>query len=112
MHWGQKSSSSPRIGGVQWMSTVESTLCSTGDHGARRGSCPGRYPDLAEIAPASLWLQWASWRLLWRVPSSRRDVAERRGFCKRGSCSGQGPDRVRGSRPCRPRIPQWRKYAE
>ena len=81
---GQKSSSSPRIGGMQWTFTVESTLCGTGDHGARRGSCPGRCPDLAEIALASLWLQWVSWRLLWRVPSSRRDVAERRGSCRQG----------------------------
>ena len=60
------------------------TLCGTGDHGARRGSCLGRRPDLAEIALASLWLQWASWRLLWRVLSSRRDVAERRGSCRWG----------------------------
>ena len=51
---GQKSSSSPRIRGVQWMSTVESTLCGTEEHGAGRGSYPRRRPDLAEIAPASL----------------------------------------------------------
>ena len=33
-------------------------------------------------------------------------VAERRGSSRRRSCSGQGPGRVRGSRPCRSRVLQ------
>ena len=65
-----KSSSPPRIGGMQWMTTVESTLWGTEEQGAGRGGCPGRRPDLAEIAPASLWFLWASWCSLLRVPSS------------------------------------------
>ena len=56
-----KSSSSPRIAGVQWSSTVESTLW---------GMAPGVAVvlgvvlGLAEIAPASLLLQRAAWSLL------------------------------------------------
>ena len=34
----------PRIGGVQWPNTVESTLCRTGERGTGRGGCPGRRP--------------------------------------------------------------------
>jgi len=49
----QKSSSSPRIGGVQWTIAVESTLWSTGEYGAGRGSHPGKFFSLAGIAPAS-----------------------------------------------------------
>ena len=82
-----KSLSSPRIAGVQWASTVESTLW---------GMVPGVAVvsgvvlGLAEIAPVSLWLLQASWRLLWRVPSSRRGVATFQGSCRPGSCPGQG----------------------
>ena len=76
----------------------------------RACGCPGRCPGLAEIAPASLWLLRASWRLLSRVPSSVRDVAASRGSCRPESCSGQGPGCVRGLRPCCSRVPQWRKY--
>ena len=56
-----KSSSSPRIAGVQWSSTVESIL---------RGMAPGVAVvlgvvlGLAEIAPVSLSLQRAAWSLL------------------------------------------------
>ena len=73
MHRGSwKSSSSPRIAGVQWSSTVGSTLW---------GMAPGVAVilgivlGLAEITPASWRLQRAAWSLLWRVPSSRRGVA-------------------------------------
>ena len=68
MHRGSwKSSSSPRITGVQWSSTVESTLW---------GMAPGVAVvlgivlGLAEIAPASWRLQRAAWSLLWgyRLP--------------------------------------------
>ena len=52
------------------MSTVESTLWCSGEHGAGRGGHPERCPDLAEIAPVSLWFLWASWHSLLRVPSS------------------------------------------
>ena len=56
-----KSSFSPRITGVQWLSTVESTLW---------GMTPGVAVvlgivlGLAEIAPASWQLQGAAWSLL------------------------------------------------
>ena len=56
-----KSSSSPRIAGVQWSSTVESIL---------RGMAPGVAVVLgvvlgfAEIAPVSWLLQRAAWWLL------------------------------------------------
>ena len=56
-----KSSSSPRIAGVQWSSTVESTLW---------GMVPGMAVvagvvfGLAEIAPVSLYLQQAARSLL------------------------------------------------
>src|SRR6185312_1693792 len=60
MHRGSwKSSSSPRIAGVQWSSTVGSTLW---------GMAPGVAVvlgivlGLAEIAPASWQLQRAAWR--------------------------------------------------
>ena len=63
MHRGSwKSSSSPRITGVQWSSTVGSTLW---------GMAPGVAVvlgivlGLAEIAPASWRLQRAAWSLLW-----------------------------------------------
>ena len=65
---------------------------------------------LAEIAPASLWLLQASWRLLWRVPSSRRGVAMFRGSCRPGSCPGQGQGCFRGPCPCHSRIPRRGKY--
>ena len=62
MHMGSwKSSSSPRIAGMQWSSTVESTLW---------GMAPGVAVilgivlSLAEIAPASLQLQRVAWSLL------------------------------------------------
>ena len=57
-----KSSSSPRITGLQWSSTVESALW---------GMAPGVAVilgivlGLAEIAPASWRLQRAAWSLLW-----------------------------------------------
>ena len=41
---GKKSSSSPRIGGAQWVTTVESTLWGTEEHGAERGGCPESRP--------------------------------------------------------------------
>ena len=63
MHRGSwKSSTSPRIAGVQWSSTVGSTLW---------GMAPdvavilGIVFGLAEIAPASWRLQRAAWSLLW-----------------------------------------------
>ena len=107
---GKKSSSSPKIGGAQWMSTVGSTLWGTGDHGAGHAVVLGGILGLAEIAPASLWLLQASWRLLWRVPSSRRGVAMFRGSCRPGSCPGQGQGCFRGPCPCHSRIPRRGKY--
>ena len=84
MHRGSwKSSFSPRIAGVQWSSTVGSTLW---------GMAPGVAVVLgivlgpAEIAPASWRLQRAAWSLLWEVPSSRRGVAAFRGSYRLGSC--------------------------
>ena len=52
-----KSSSSPRIAGVQWSSTVESTMW---------GLAPGVAVilGLAEIAPASCQLQQVVWSSL------------------------------------------------
>ena len=47
----RKLSSSPRIAGAQWSSTVESTLWG---YDAWCGSVLGVILDLAEIAPASL----------------------------------------------------------
>jgi len=44
---GKKSSSSPRIGGAQWVTTVESTLWGAEEHGAGRGGCPGSRPVVA-----------------------------------------------------------------
>ena len=34
----------PRIGGTQWVTTVESTLRVTEEHGAGRGGCPRSRP--------------------------------------------------------------------
>ena len=73
MHRGSwKSSSSPRIAGVQWSSTEESTLW---------GMASG-VPvvldvvlGLAEIEPVSWQLQRAAWWFLWRVPFPAFDVA-------------------------------------
>ena len=108
MHRGSwKSSSSPRIAGVQWSSTVGSTLW---------GMAPGVaivlgiVLGLAEIAPASWRLQRAAWSLLWGVPSSRRGVAAFRGSYRPGSCPGQGRSRFRGSCLCRSRAPRKGKY--
>ena len=72
----EKSSSFPRIAGVHWSSTVESTLW---------GMVPGMAVVLgvilgpAEIAPASWQLQRVAWRSLWRVlsPRVRRGSAPR-----------------------------------
>ena len=50
--------------GWQWVTTVESTLWGTEDHGAGHGGCPGRRPDLAEIAPAFWQLLRVAWWLL------------------------------------------------
>ena len=66
-----KSSSSPRIAGVQWSDTVRSTLWGMASGVAVildvvRG--------LAEIAPASCQLQQAVWSSLWNVQSSRCGV--------------------------------------
>ena len=83
--------------------------CTVG-YGTGHGSCPGRRPDLAEIAQTSLWLLWASWWSLWRVPSSMRGVAAFRGSYRTGSCPGQGRSRFRGSCPCRSRAPRKGKY--
>jgi len=54
----------PRIGGAQWVTTVENTLWGTEEHGAGRGGFPGQRPGLAEITPASWQLQRAAWWLL------------------------------------------------
>ena len=104
MHRGSwKSSSSPRIAGVQWSSTLGSTLW---------GMVPGVAVvlgivlGLAEIAPTSWLLQRAAWSLLWGVPSSRRGVAAFRGSYRPGSCPGQGRSRFRGSCPCCSRAPR------
>ena len=103
----RKSSSFPRIAGVQWSSTVESTLW---------GMAPGMAVVLgvvlgpAEIAPVSWQLERVAWRSLWRVPSPAFDVAALRGSCRRGSCPGQGRGRFRGSCPCRSRVPRRGKY--
>ena len=42
----------------------------------------------------SLWLLWASWHLLLRVPSFVLDVAASRGSCRWESCFSQGPGRA------------------
>ena len=57
----EKSSSSPRIAGAQWSSTVGST-----PFGMAPGVAVvlGVVLGLAEIAPASLLLQRAAWSLL------------------------------------------------
>ena len=102
-----KSSCSPRIAGVQWSSTVGSTLW---------GMAPGVAVvlgivlGLAEIAPASWRLQRAAWSLPRAVPSSRRGVAAFRGSYMPGSCPGQGRICFRGSCPCRSRAPRKGKY--
>ena len=102
-----KSSSSPRIAGVQWSSTVGSTLW---------GMAPGVaivlgiVLGLVEIAPASWRLQRAAWSLLWVVPSSRHGVVAFRRSCRPGSCPGQGRSRFRGSCPCRSRALRKGKY--
>ena len=53
----KKSSSSPQIGGAQWVTTVESTLWGTEEHGAGRGGCHGSRPrscgDHAGVLAAS-----------------------------------------------------------
>ena len=78
----EKSSSFPRIAGVHWSSTVESTLW---------GMAPGVavvlgvVVGLAEIAPTSWQLQRAAWWILWRVSFPAFDVAALRGSCRRGS---------------------------
>ena len=77
-----KSSSPPQIAGVQWSSTVESTLW-----GMATGMAVvlGVVVGLAEIAPASWQLQRAAWWFMWRVPFPAFDVAALRGSCRRGS---------------------------
>ena len=70
MHRGSwKSSSSPRIAGVQWSSTVGSTLWGMAP---RVAIVLGIVLGLAEIAPTSWRLQRTAWSLLWEVLSSRR----------------------------------------
>ena len=103
----RKSSSFPRIAGVQWSSTVESTLW-----GMAFGVAVvlGVVLGPAEIAPASWQLQRVAWRSLWRVPSPAFDVAAIRGSCRRRSSPGQGQDRFRGPCPCRSRVPRREKY--
>jgi hypothetical protein len=102
-----KSSSSPRNAGVQWSSTVGSTLW---------GMAPGVAVvlgivlGLAEIAPASWRLQRVAWSLLWGVSSSRRGVAAFRGSYRPWSCPGQGRSRFRGSCSCRSGAPRKGKY--
>ena len=103
----QKSSCFPRIAGVQWSSTVESTLWRMASGMA---VVLGVVLGLAEIAPVSLWLLQASWRLLWRVPSSRRGVATFRGSCRPGSFPGQGRGCFQGTCPCRSRVPRRGKF--
>ena len=58
---GKKSPFSPRIGGAQRTTTVDSILWDTGDHGAGRAVVLSIILSLAEITPASLRLQQASW---------------------------------------------------
>ena len=77
-----KSLSSPRIAGVQWASTVESTLW---------GMAPGVV-------------------IVVGVPSSRRGVVTFRGSCRPGSRPGQGQSQFRGSCPCHSRVPRRGKY--
>ena len=64
---GGRSRRLPRIGGVQWSTTVESTLWSTGDHGAGRAGVLGIVLGPAEIVLASLWPLQMAWWSLWRV---------------------------------------------
>ena len=47
--------------GTQWTTTAENTLWGTGDHGVGRAVVLSVVLSLAEIAPASLRLQRASW---------------------------------------------------
>ena len=107
-----KSSSFPRIAGVQWSSTVGSTLWEV-HYGAWRRAWQS---------------SWASSLVLWRsrqrpgVSSGRRGrccggyrppgVAWRRseGPIGQGSCPGQGRSCFRGSCPCRSRAPQKEKF--
>ena len=107
MHRGSwKSSSSPRIVGVQWSSTVVSTLW---------GMAPGVavilviiFGDRAGVlaAPPSGVV------IAVGVPSSRRGVAAFRGSYRPGACPGQGRSCFRGSCPCHSRDPWKRKYEE
>ena len=73
----------PRIAGLQWSSTVESTLW-----GMASGVAVvlGIVLDLAEIAPASCQPQQAAWSSLYGVQSSRCGVVALRGSCMSGSC--------------------------
>ena len=96
MHRGSwKSSSSPRIAGVQWLSTVGSTLW---------GMAPGVAVVLA--APAGGVVVAVG------VPSSRRGVAAFRGSYRPGSCPGKGRSHFRESCPCRSRAPRRGKFEE
>src|SRR6185312_3453936 len=63
MHRGSwKSSSSPRVAGVQWLSNVGSTLWGIAPDVA---VVLGIVLGLAEIAPTPWRLQRAAWSLLW-----------------------------------------------
>ena len=98
----RKSSSFPRIAGVQWSSTVESTLW-----GMASGMAVvlGIVLGPVEIAQVSWQLQRVAWRSLWRVLSPAFDVA-----ALRGSCPGQGRGCFQGTCPCRSRVPRRGKY--
>ena len=54
---GKKSPFSPRIGGAQRTTNVDSTLWDTGDHGVGGTVVLGVVLSLAEIAPVCLWLR-------------------------------------------------------
>src|SRR6185312_12514436 len=95
--------------GVQWSSTVGSTLWGVASGVAVVLSI---ILGLAEIAPGSRRIQRAAWALLWGVPSSRRGVAAFRGSYRPGSCPGRGRSRFRGSCPCRLRAPRNGNYEE
>ena len=78
-----RSSYFPRIAGLQWSSTVGSTLWGMASGVAVVLSI---VLVLAEIAPAPCQPQQAAWSLLEGVQSSRCGVAALRGTCRPGSC--------------------------
>jgi len=89
-----KSSSFPRITGVQWSSIVGSTLWG---YGAGRGCRPGHRP-------------WSCGDHAGVLAAPAGGVAAFRRSCKPGSCPGQGRSRFRESCPCRSGVPRKGKY--